>query len=255
MFYQFQHSDISEYTKKEYGRNFSFPMHLHQSFEFITVFEGEMTVTVDNLTYNLTPGKALMIFPNQLHSLSSSDSSHMLCIFSKDLIKTYANKVSELLPLSNLFSPKCYLIDELNDLNESSSLTEKKGVFYSLCSQFDKTANYIQRKTDDKNILYQIFKFVELNYNKECSLYELAAQTGYSYSYLSRYFKKIVGLSFNTYVNQFKISKACYLLDNTDCSILNCSLECGYESLRSFNRNFKEILSITPNEYRKMDIR
>ena len=148
------------------------------------------------------------------------------------------------------FSPDEYFVEALNKLDDNSSIIEKKGLFYSLCSEFDKTAKYIDRKNDDKDLLYQIFKFVESNYNKDCSLISLTDTTGFSYSYLSRYFKRVVGISFNDYVNQYRISNACYLLSNSDCSILQCALECGYNSLRSFNRNFVTRLAVTPNEYR-----
>ena len=50
MLYQFQHFGISEYFCKEYGENFNYPIHLHQSFEFIVVLDGEMKITVDSKT-------------------------------------------------------------------------------------------------------------------------------------------------------------------------------------------------------------
>ena len=79
----------------------------------------------------------------------------------------------------------------------------------------------------------------------------LSQETGYSYAYLSRYFKGIVGIAYNDYVNKYRINHACYLLLNSDCSVLQCALDSGYESLRSFNRNFIEYMSVTPNVYRK----
>ena len=45
MFYQDQHFGVSEYFCRETGENFSFPAHIHRSFECITVLKGEMTVT------------------------------------------------------------------------------------------------------------------------------------------------------------------------------------------------------------------
>lgn len=250
MFYQFKYFGMHEYTHKEYGENFNFPSHMHQAFEFITVLSGEMEVMVNSNSYILNEGDALLVFPNQIHSLKSNNSKHMLCIFSPELVKAYSSKVSDKIPESNLFLPNKYLINTLNKLSEYSSILEKKGLFYSLCAEFDKKAIYKERKSDDKDLLYQIFNFVELNYNKDCSLSNLTDTTGFSYSYLSRYFKRVVGISFNDYVNQYRISNACYLLSNSDCSILQCALESGYNSLRSFNRNFVIRLLVTPNEYR-----
>ena len=252
MFYEFQYFAMNEYTRKEYGENFNFPSHMHQAFEFITVLSGQMEITVNSCSYKLKAGESLLVFPNQIHSLSSLKSRHMLCIFSPELVKAYSSKVFDKIPKSNVFLPDKYLINTLDRLSENSSMLEKKGLFYSLCADFDKNAKYKERKNDDKDLLYQIFNFVELNYNKDCSLSNLTDMTGFSYSYLSRYFKKVVGISFNDYVNQYRISNACYLLTNSDCSILQCALECGYNSLRSFNRNFVTRLAVTPNEYRNI---
>lgn len=250
MFYQFQYFGMHEYTRKEYGENFNFPSHLHQAFEFITVFSGTMDVNIGDKTYSIQKGQSLLIFPNQLHSLSSHKSQHMLCIFSPDLVKAYSTKILEKVPINNFFTPDNYLIKAIDNLSENSSMIEKKGLFYSLCAEFDKEREYEQKQNDDRNLLYEIFKFVELNYNKDCSLNNLTIKTGFSYSYLSRYFKKVVGISYNDYVNQYRISNACYLLNNSDYTILQCALESGYTSLRSFNRNFVAHLLMTPSEYR-----
>ena len=51
MLYEAKNLLDSEEIKIERGENFSFPAHLHGSFEFITVTAGMMTVTVDGNTY------------------------------------------------------------------------------------------------------------------------------------------------------------------------------------------------------------
>jgi len=251
MFYQFQHFGISEYFCKEYGENFSFPVHLHQSFEFIYVMQGEMNVTVNNRCYTLKNGEAVLVFPNQLHSIESVKSRHMLCIFSPELIKAFSSKHKNRIPLENKVSVDGYIIDELDKIFENSSSVEKKAVLYPICAAFEKKAVYAEKSKYEENLLNSIFSFVEKNFDKECDLGALAEQMGYSYTYLSRCFKKITGISFNSYVNRYRINNACYLLNNTDCTVLQCALECGYKSVRSFNRNFLNALSITPVEYRK----
>ncbi|MBO5454491.1 MAG: AraC family transcriptional regulator [Clostridia bacterium] len=250
MFYQIQHFGISEYFCKEYGKNFNFPTHLHQSFEFIVVLSGEMHVAVDNNLYKLKEWDSVLIFPHQLHSLSSNNSEHMLCIFSPEIVKSYASKILNKKPDQNVVTLNKYLINALDNLSEESSTFEKKGILYSICAEFDKNAEYVQKPSFDENILQNIFLFIEKNYCTDCELHSIADDTGYSYSYLSRYFKKITGISFNSYKNRYRINNACYLLANSNYSILQCALESGYQSLRSFNRNFKNILGITPIEYR-----
>ena len=250
MFYEFNHLGSPEYLKIEKNQDFSFPPHLHQCFEIIIILNGEMQITIDNDTFILTKNEALLIFPNQIHSLESKCSEHILCIFSPSLVQAYTTNIAGKIPVNNKFYPDEYLIKALTQLQNDSSSAEKKGILYSLCGQFDKTASYKKKQTDKECLLNKIFLFVEDNFHSNCTLSELAKIIGYDYSYLSRYFKKIVGISFNTYINQYRLSHACYLMNNTNCSILRCAMDSGFTSLRSFNRSFKEQFGITPTAYR-----
>lgn len=251
MFYQFNHSLRSDYLVKEYGENFDFPAHLHGAFEFVTVFSGKMYVTLDGVEFSIRKGEGALIFPNQVHSLKGEECRHMLLIFTPDLVKAYYSPLSDKIPAKNQFSPSESIISSFNSLTDSASIIEKKGLLYSLCAEFDKSAEYISSDKGDKNLLRVIFKFVENELLNDCSLKTLAEKTGFSYFYLSRYFKTLVGISYNDYVNQCRINNACYLLTNTDKTVLECAMDSGYGSLRSFNRNFIAITGSTPGDYRK----
>ncbi len=130
--------------------------------------------------------------------------------------------------------PRCLLIHALENLSPASSSADKKGVLYSLCGQFDKQVEYTTKKADHDKLLYKIFAFVEENFCSDCSLLSLSKKTGYDYSYLSRHFKKIVGISFNSYVTHYRLSYACYLMENTEQTILQCAYNSGFASLRNF---------------------
>ncbi|MBQ9967424.1 MAG: helix-turn-helix transcriptional regulator [Oscillospiraceae bacterium] len=251
MLYEFSHFGRSDYLKLKKGRNLSFPAHLHQCFELIVIRAGEMKVTVDGKTFLLTEHDAILIFPNQIHALESTESEYTLCIFSPQLVRAYFTKISDKLPKNNCFRPSEYLTEALAQLDQASSIIEKKGILYCLCSQFDKAAVYEKKAEKDPALMYRIFDFVEKHFANECSLYDLSKGTGYDYSYLSRYFKKTVGISFNAYVTHFRLSNACYLLENTEAPIVQCAFDSGFSSLRSFNRCFQKELHTTPTQYRK----
>ena len=251
MFYQNQHFGISEYFCKETGENFSFPSHMHHSFEVIVIFEGKMTVTVAETDYELSSGEGVLIFPEQIHSLKSKKSKHSLVIFSSDIVSAYSRKYSSKLPVGNKINIPDYLISQFLDINESSSVIKKKAILYGICSLFDETAEYVEKYDGEQGLLHDIFDFVENNYDKECNLNALGHTLGYNGAYLSRYFKKVTGICYTSYVNRYKINKACYLLKNTNKTILECACDCGYASLRNFNRNFKSIIGESPKEYRK----
>ena len=249
MFYQLIHPASSDYFLIEWGTNFNFPDHIHQCFEFIVSLEGEMTVVIGAAEYNIKKGEAVLIFPNQMHALASSNNKHMLCIFSPKLVAAYYSKNSKRLPLSNKFCPPQSLIEAFQSLDKNTSVLKKKGYLYLLCDAFDANAEYADGNPDHKDLLAKILEFIESNYKEDCSLECLSVSLGYSYLYLSRYFKKVVRMAFNSYVNIYRLNTACYLLVNSNDKILNVAIECGYKSVRSFNRNFKNHFGISPNKF------
>lgn len=252
MFYQFLHIGTADYLKKEYGTNFNFPLHLHQCFELIVVIKGEMKIKVDNNEYFVRPRGTVLVFPNQIHAISSEESEHMLFIFSSKLVETFRVKTKNKLPESNFFHLSDVLYAQLSDLSESASLLEIKGSLYSLCAAFNKQAVYKEKKADEENLLANLFLFVEKNFMTDCTLLKAARSTGYDYAYVSRYFKRFVGISFHTYVNIYRLNHAAHLLKNTNLSVLQCALESGYSSLRTFNRNFISRFGQTPSDFRKI---
>ncbi|MBR2461423.1 MAG: helix-turn-helix transcriptional regulator [Clostridia bacterium] len=252
MFYETHNLLISNSIKLEHGVDFSFPPHLHGSFELITVTEGELTVRIDADSYTLTPGYALLIFPNQVHELvTPKHSCHYLCIFSPNLIQAYSRGCLSLIPENSLFRIDDFYIRQLISLTDSSSLAHIKGLLYSICADFDNTARYRNRGDEQSGLLLRIFRFVEKNYDSDCSLSALSAELGYNYVYLSKYFKQRTAISFTDYVNRYRINEACYLIGNTEKTLLNVAFDCGFDSLRSFNRNFVRIVGTPPSEYRR----
>ena len=58
-------------------------------------------------------------------------------------------------------------------------------------------------------------------------------------------------MKFNEYVNHYRISRACYQIIHSNDSISKIAFDSGYESIRTFNRNFLKIMKVTPAEYKK----
>ncbi len=254
MFYQLHNPGSSEYFRCEKGENFSFPLHLHRCFELIVLLSGKMEVNVGSKQYSLRENDALLIFPNQIHALESDNSKHMLFIFSPKLIEAFSRKTVNAVPSDNLLRLDGYIRDRLCELHDNSPKSKIKGLLYLACASFEDSAEYLPTEKDNDGLLSQIFVFVENNFKGDCSLHKLSAKIGYNYDYLSRYFKRIVGIPYNEYVNVCRINHATYLLKNRDISVIECASESGYGSLRSFNRNFKDITGITPSEYRALQL-
>jgi AraC-like DNA-binding protein len=210
-----------------------------------------MSITVDGREHVLGEKDALLVFPNQVHAFHSHTSRDVLFIFSSKLIAAFASKYAKMLPESNQFHLSDDLVERLCALEEHSSSIEMKGVLYLVCAEFEKGATYRAGNGERENLLLKIFDFVENHYKGDCTLQALSRGVGYDAAYLSRYFKKATGLPYNSYVNGYRLNQAGYLLRNGQGSVLDCSLECGYTSLRTFNRNFKDYYGQTPLEYKR----
>ena len=250
MIYQNQHFGISEYFHKEKKRDFSFPMHMHHSFEFVVILEGRMIITVGEDKYDLKKGEGILIFPEQLHAFNSLGSEHLLVIFSPDIISAFYSKHSAELPASARINPPEYLVSMLSEIDEGASVFKFKGVLYSLCALLDENTEYVKRKSHENGLLRSILDFIDNNYDKSCTLDDLGNAIGYNRSYLSRYFSELTNMSFVSYVNRYRINRVCYLLKNSSKTVLECAYECGYKSLRSFNRNFMLYVGVSPSDYR-----
>lgn len=100
--------------------------------------------------------------------------------------------------------------------------------------------------------LSRICAYLNEHYN-DCSfsLQEAADNLGLSSSYLSQYFKQQTGENLTTYIADLRVRKACFLLESTTMPLQMVSESVGYYNQNSFIRRFKQIVGVTPGEYRR----
>ncbi|SFS08140.1 Helix-turn-helix domain-containing protein [Granulicella pectinivorans] len=85
----------------------------------------------------------------------------------------------------------------------------------------------------------------------EVSLELFASHCGLSICHFARLFKVTYGMPFHQYVVQRKISHACSLLSESQESISQIALECGFSDQSSFTRRFSATTGISPSTWRK----
>lgn len=92
--------------------------------------------------------------------------------------------------------------------------------------------------------------YIQENYTEKITIMELADLCHLSENHFRRLFSNAMGTSPLNYINFTRINQACILLKNSNQTILNISHNVGFNSIASFNRNFKEILGVRPKDYR-----
>ncbi|WP_165452319.1 helix-turn-helix domain-containing protein [Paenibacillus thalictri] len=103
--------------------------------------------------------------------------------------------------------------------------------------------------TRGKLIIKEVQAYIQNHVSKDISLSECAEMFQTTPSYLSRLFKKEVGMTFLDFVTECKINEAKILLIETDRNINDIAYTVGYTH-RNFNRIFQRILKMSPSDYR-----
>ncbi|WP_159881988.1 helix-turn-helix domain-containing protein [Paenibacillus puerhi] len=105
------------------------------------------------------------------------------------------------------------------------------------------------RKQSVKIAIQKVCKHIRENPGSNYSLIECADMIGMSPSYLSRMFKKEVGVPFIEYMMEFKVETAKQSLQDTDLSVTEIAGMVGY-SERNLNRTFQRYVGMSPKQYR-----
>lgn len=121
--------------------------------------------------------------------------------------------------------------------------------FFFRSAEIPKTAN--TRKAREAKEMSPLLSFVQTHFRESWTLEDLARRFSFHPNYLSRVFRKNTGYTLPEYVNELRLREAGRLLRNTDLSILDVSLACGFDHLSWFNRSFKKTQGQSPRAYRK----
>jgi AraC-like DNA-binding protein len=104
--------------------------------------------------------------------------------------------------------------------------------------------------SEAKKRLAHIYDFIIANHSKDITLEAVAGYANMNVTAFCRYFKKVTGKTYSQALNQIRIGAACRSLINTDLTISQIGYEVGYQSIAYFNRQFRQIKGVTPQEYR-----
>jgi len=97
----------------------------------------------------------------------------------------------------------------------------------------------------------KVHDFISEQYNRKIYLKEIAGLVNMSEQAFSRFFTKMMGRSFITFLNEYRINIAARLLLDTDDSVSQIGYACGYESLPFFHKQFIKFRGSSPLAYRK----
>ena len=239
-------------------------------FEITAATEGTGEVFTDGCGTRVRPGDLYLSFPGDVHAIRSSKSDPLKYDFFSFNTSLSPYK-EELAALIHRLSPEMRLFSDrrINACIEQLTVTvEKNGRYATLLGaalireillyileDFDRTAPEAapfgaarSTKPSAKELCFQLMNYIQTHIFTMKSLSELAALTGYNYSYLSALFKKCTSQTLRSYYSEKRLEAAKMLLKEEHMTAVRAAELVGYASASAFGKAYKARYGISPLE-------
>ncbi|SHI95299.1 GH39 family glycosyl hydrolase [Parasporobacterium paucivorans] len=242
--------------------------HWHPQIEIVYVLEGESEIIMNEQKYLLKEDQLLVINPYRIHTIQN-DKCTMgvflinLSMFDQTLVRESlqidCNSITignddQLLPLKHLLARivKSNISIEKPKHAELLNKSLAYALLFELISKFSvKEVSGTIETSATFNRMEDIIKYINLHYAENISLKELSRDFFLSVPYLSRIFKKYIGMNFTEYLNSVRLARSVEFLRDSEITTENISQLCGFPNSRSFVNTFRKEYGETPAQYRR----
>lgn len=238
-----------------------FASHVHDEIEIVLMLSGSADLCCDGKTYTLRSGDTAVVFPNRTHGYKNAKNCEAYIAIAKS---------SVLAPFGNILTAP-----------ESPAVSLEKGTFETVLDLFrraeevhSETSAYRVEKLNAYIMLIiseilpyfkfipsgrkacqtaavDIFSYCNSNFDGDITLDSTAEALNISKYHIMRIFRENFDTTFQSYINGLRIDKAKELLITGNKSVTDISILCGFNTIRSFNRIFLQIVGTSPSDWRK----
>ena len=214
----------------------------------VMVFDGVLRFTENGMPVEVKAGEYYIQRSGLLQegNFESDTPSYFFLHFSGGVFKESGN----VLPLCGKvnFEELFPLFKKLEELVFArGSAVEKAAIIYQILASLKKQANAPKYG----RTVMRVISAVSADLRRNFSVDELADICGYNTNYFIKTFKKETGQTPYAYINDMKIKKAKQLLENSDASLAQISVECGFGAYINFYKSFVKSEGIPPLEWKK----
>lgn len=242
--------------------------HKHAYFEVCILISGRAKHTVGDEDFSMTDGNILFMPAETCHVINdfSDDYLHldiyMNNSFAENVCGFYANDMySRLLTTKTpvMLKVDCgvkdYLIERSRyviSLLDNHQNRRAESIYKMLCSYITGMV-YDKIVSEEEDVPDWYSKIIKSIYKPEIissNVGVLVEVSGFSYSHLSKLFKKYTGETLANFFMKAKVNYGTRLLTDTNISIEKISKMSGYDSVSHFTKIFKKYNGITPAKFR-----
>lgn len=251
---------------------YNMPYHWHTECEIIRVIDGEFVLLIDNEKVIAQKNNILFINSGIFHGGLPNNCIYECIVFDmKLLLKTNHNCSKEIYDIVNhnkLITHKfpsdlvalnscCESLFESMKVKDIGYEFIAQGSLYYLLGIILKNKLYVKnntqtKKTKEKFIQFKnVISLIENEYKNPLSLDDLSKASGMSPKYFCRFFREMSSKTPMEYLNYYRIETACEKLLETELSVTEIALDCGFNDLSYFIKTFKKHKGLTPRKYLK----
>lgn len=265
-------ADLTASTKLRKATYKMSSTHYHDYHELYYIVKGHSMLEIDGDLYELESGSIIIIPKGCCHRttyISPKENIRKDVYMSEYFFSWFEymlgkNAVNELLSkkITKIPEKRIEFVNSIMDkiAYENTNLDEislplNYAYMYQLilfilrCQRYD---NNVIQKMDTKNRLIQdILNYIMKEYMNDISIKQIAHDFNISESALSKKFKAFTGYRLKEYIIYVRMEAAKHLLINSDKSITEIALECGFSDGNSFGDSFYRLNGISPSKYRK----
>lgn len=264
-----------------YGRDIDY-LHFHNYLEIGYCYEGQGDMILGEQEFRFSGGQFTVIPKNYPHTTNSDPKTiskweYLFIDVDGFLREFYQGGSSNLKRIDRIIyrinsnamlknveeSPKiAFMIRQILDIMREKRelyLEEAKGILLALLMNIARE-NVIgepeQEDPDEQDIkatsiVSHALDYITLHYMEPLKIEELADWCHISETHFRRVFSAYMKMSPLEYINLVRIQTACEYLKKTDSPIADIAHKCGFSTLSTFNRNFKQAMGVSPREWRK----
>ncbi|MHB8961868.1 MAG: helix-turn-helix domain-containing protein [Saccharofermentanales bacterium] len=229
--------------------------HWHLECELIYIDKGAASISISHQTYDVTVGQCLFCGSGEVHHIRG-DADSIISVFLFDA--ALAREILDQYQLADALLKSVYGIGSVFAAVQSE--IDNGELFYEtrvhaaisdlIAAIFRKEERVrISKAPADSGIARykSLLEEIDARYCF-CTFDEAAEFMGLSRSYFSKYFHRISGMTFSRYLNTVRVEKSIEMLSgrNSALAVTQVAAACGFDTIRHFNRVFRQITGTTP---------
>lgn len=257
----------------------SVSMHDHNFLELTYILDGMVEHTLDGETSVLHPGDYFIVDYGSRHayrSLTEGGFDNLDCIFLPELVDPVLKGTKNLRTLLEhyilYFNIRALvqnparvvfhdddgrILDLLRRMQQEAERREAGYAAIVRCYLIEILLLTMRRLEDStaasngQDISAFLTAYVADHYTEELTLQSLAARLNYSLPYVSKRFKEDIGVSFVSYLQNYRVMQGCRLLTSTRHSLAQIAEMVGYRDVKFFSSLVKRKTGLTPSDFRR----